>query len=382
MAFASRRTVGKSYIRTLGVPIYIPMDKVSLACASLALVLAASACASQVAQPPRPGSRSDPESPMTAEDLTHLEHVYKLRTLEDGYVEYPIGPGDLIELSVPDMPELREVAVRVSATGTISLPVLGDVPAAGRSEAALSNDILRRLRHFMHDPELEILVREYHNRQVAVVGMVKTAGTYDLTGTNETILDMIAAAGGLTDQASDKILFVPAGTIETSSTQSPITAAVNEATSTAKLRDAPGTIEIDLAKLNDAARPIVLSVPVRPGDVIVALGGGQVYVQGWVEKPGTYRLATGMRLLGAIAGAGGPSFPADVNEIKVYREDDHEKAVLIADLEDIQAGRERDPLLHDGDVIQVDGTAGKLATYGFYGFFTTLFRVGATVPIF
>ena len=318
---------------------------------------------------------------MTPEDLSHLEHIYKLRTLEDGYVEYPIGPGDLIELSVPDMPELREVAVRVSATGTISLPVLGDVPAAGRSEADLSNDVLGRLGQYMHDPELEILVREYHNRQVSVVGMVKTAGTYDLTGTNETIMDMIAAAGGLTDQSSDKILFVPAGTVPTFGS-SPISAAVTESTSTAKLRDAPGTIEIDLAKLNDAARPVVLSVPVRPGDVIVALGGGQIYVQGWVEKPGTYRLATGMRLLGAIAGAGGPKFPADLAEVKVYREDDHEKAVLLANMEDIQAGRERDPLLHDGDVIQIDGTAGKLAAYGFYGFFTTLFRVGANVPIF
>lgn len=358
------------------------MEKVSLICASLVIALTVSACASNVAQPPRPGSRSDPESPMTPEDLAHLEHVYKLRTLEDGFVEYPIGPGDLIEMSVPDMPELREIAVRVSATGTISLPVLGDVPAAGRSEAMLSEDLIRRLRHYMHDPELELLIREYHNRQVAVVGMVKAAGTYDLTGTNETILDMIASAGGLTDQSSDKILFVPAGTIDTYGNQSPISAAVTESTATAKLRDAPGTIEIDLAKLNDAARPIVLSVPVRPGDVIVALGGGQIYVQGWIHKPGTYRLATGMRLLGAIAGAGGPSFPANINEVKVYREDDHEKAVLIANIDDIQAGRELDPLLHDGDVIQVDGTGGKLAAYGFYSFFTTLFRVGASVPIF
>ncbi len=318
---------------------------------------------------------------MTSEDLTHLEHLYKLRTLQDGYVEYPIGPGDLVELSVADMPELREVAVRVSASGTISLPVLGDVPAAGLSEGALTTDLIRRLRHYMHDPEIELLIREYHNRQVAVVGMVKSAGTYDLKGTNETILDMIAAAGGLTDQASDKILFVPTGTIPIHAA-SPISAAVTESTSTAKLRDTPGTIEIDLAKLNHSARPIVLSVPVRPGDVIVALGGGQIYVQGWIEKPGTYRLATGMRLLGAIAGAGGPLFPADVNEVKVYREDDNEKAVLLANIDDIQAGNELDPLLHDGDVIQIDGTGGKLAAYGFYAFFTTLFRVGATVPIF
>lgn len=348
----------------------------------LILALAVSACATKVAEPPRPGSKSDPQSPMTAEDLAHLEHLYKIRTLEDGFVEYPIGPGDLVELSVPDMPELREVAVRVSATGTISLPVLGDIPASGRSEADLANDILARLHQYMHDPELELLVREYHNRQVAVVGMVKTAGTYDLTGTNETIMDMIAAAGGLTDQSSDKILFVPADGDATNDGRSPIAAAVTESTSTAKLRDAPGTIEIDLAKLNDAARPVVLSVPVRPGDVIVALGGGQIYVQGWVEKPGTYRLATGMRLLGAIAGAGGPMFPADKNQVKVFREDDHEKAVLVSDIEEIQAGLELDPLLHDGDVIQVDGTPGKLAAYGFYGFFTTLFRVGANVPLF
>ncbi len=351
-------------------------------CAVLLAALLSTACSSTVAQPPRPGSRSDPESPMTAEDLSHLEHVYKLRTLENGFVEYPIGPGDLIELSVADMPELREIAVRVSATGTITLPILGDVPAAGRSEAALSGDVVRRLGVYMHDPELELLIREYHNRQVAVVGMVKSAGTYDLNGTNETILDMIAAAGGLTDQSSDKILFVPAGAIPTDGSTSPLSAAVRESTSTAKLRDAPGTIEIDLAKLNESARPIVLSVPVRPGDVIVALGGGQIYVQGWIEKPGTYRLATGMRLLGAIAGAGGPLYPADINEVKVYREDDHEKAVLIANIDDIQGGDELDPLLHDGDVIQVDGTPGKLAAYGFYGFFTTLFRVGASVPIF
>ena len=112
-------------------------------------------------------------------------------------------------------------------------------------------------------------------------------------------------------------------------------------------------------------------------------GGGQVLVEGWVEKPGAYTISTGLTVTGVVAAAGGPLFPADTVGVKVIRADrGGDKKTIIIDLEKIKSGKEQDIALQGGDIVEVASSPGKLTLYGLYRFFTTVVNigVGGTVP--
>ena len=95
------------------------------------------------------------------------------------------------------------------------------------------------------------------------------------------------------------------------------------------------------------------------------------------DHPGAYSL-------GVVAAAGGTTFPADTGAVKVIRTNKlGEKIFLVANLESIQSGKERDLTLEEGDVIDVSDSSPKLAAYGFYRFFSAVVRIGVEpTPVF
>jgi polysaccharide export outer membrane protein len=125
-----------------------------------------------------------------------------------------------------------------------------------------------------------------------------------------------------------------------------------------------------------------LSMPARPGDIVMIPGAGEVLVQGWVEKPGAYKITPGLTLLGVVAAAGGMTFPADAAAVALIRTNPAgHKIKVIADLEAIKGGANPDLPLREGDIIDVDSSSPKLFAYGFYRFFTTLVHVGASASV-
>ena len=131
----------------------------------------------------------------TVQDTTRLDALYRARTHGDTVADYPIGPGDIVQISVPPIDELRERTVRVEADGSISLPMLGALQACGLTEKQLRAELTERLKTYMYKPEVDVFVKEYRSRQVAVIGMVNTPGLVTGTGPNETVLDMMTRAG-------------------------------------------------------------------------------------------------------------------------------------------------------------------------------------------
>ena len=123
--------------------------------------------------------------------------------------DYPIGPGDLVEITVPAMEEIKDRHVRVTADGTISLPFIGSVQAAGLTETELVEQLRARLKEYLRNPHISIFVKEYNSRQVAVLGAVKQPGLYSLSSGSENILDMISRAGGILPDAEPEIQFIP-----------------------------------------------------------------------------------------------------------------------------------------------------------------------------
>jgi polysaccharide biosynthesis/export protein len=319
-------------------------------------------------------------------DLERLADLWHKRSRESSNSDYPIGPGDVLEISVPAIEELRDRVVRVSGEGTVSLPFIGVVRAAGLSEAALREEIRRQLEAYMYRPQVNLFVREYRSRQVAVLGAVAKPGLYNLASGADTILDMIGLAGGLKEEAAPRILFIPAEPAETEKAKELLSTLPVQLVS----RDSPplllkrtDPISIELKNFARGAQQIYLTLPVRPGDVIVVPGSGEVLVQGWVDKPGSYKITPGLTVLGAVAAAGGALFPADTTAVNVMRAGkDGGKSLLLVNLEKLKRGEQSDIPVQAGDVIEVSASSAKLVPYGVYRFFSSVFHIGAGVSIY
>ena len=125
-----------------------------------------------------------------------------------------------------------------------------------------------------------------------------------------------------------------------------------------------------------------LSLPVRPGDVIMIPEAGTVYIQGWVDKPGYYKITQDLTMLSVIAAAGGPRFAADMAAARLIRpEASGQKKVFDVDLQAVARGDGSDVYVQNGDVIEIGATAPKLVAYGLFYFFTAVFHVGAGLSV-
>ena len=110
--------------------------------------------------------------------------------------EYRIGAADVLRVSVWKNEELSRT-VPVRPDGTISLPLVNDVRAAGLTPMELRDVVSRKLEEYIPRPQLSVIVQEVHSRAVSVLGEVTHAGRYELKG-RSTVLDAIAFAGGIT----------------------------------------------------------------------------------------------------------------------------------------------------------------------------------------
>ena len=134
---------------------------------------------------------------------------------------------------------------------------------------------------------------------------------------------------------------------------------------------------IDVKELSYGGHQVYLSLPVRPGDTIMVPGGAQVLVDGWVDKPGAFKMTPGLTVSGAVAAAGGALFAADTSTVRVIRSArDGKKISLTADLDKIKNGEMSDISLQGGDIVQVSSSTVKLVPWGIYGLFKDIIRVG------
>jgi polysaccharide export outer membrane protein len=322
------------------------------------------------------------------DDLERLATLWSKRTQDNSAGDYPIGPGDVIEINVPGMEEIKDVFVRVSAEGTIALPFAGTINVTGMTDKGLRDEIRRRLQqNFMRDPQVRLFVREFHSRQVAVIGAVQKPGLFSLTSSRRTIFDMISEAGGVRAEAAERILFIPADPADPETAKKILASVpaqiVRRDPSPLVVKDVE-PIVINLNSMVRGGNEKYLAMPARPGDVIMVPGAGEVLVQGWVGKPGAYKITSGLTILGAVAAAGGTVFPADNGSVELIRTNHQgQKTSFSANLDAIKTGEQPDLTLREGDVIDVSSTGPKLVAYGFYKFFTSIMSVGvgAHIPV-
>ncbi|MEO6803939.1 MAG: polysaccharide biosynthesis/export family protein [Granulicella sp.] len=119
---------------------------------------------------------------------------------------YLVGVADVLSVSVWHEPDLSR-SVSVLPDGKISLPLVGEVQASGRSVLELQNEIRSDLAKFVKDPEVVVIVTEIRSQRINVIGQVTRAGTFSLTPSMG-VLDAIALAGGLKEFAKRKQIYV------------------------------------------------------------------------------------------------------------------------------------------------------------------------------
>lgn len=152
-------------------------------------------------KPPVP---SDTKSATTQAPASEVAPSAAAAVDKDAYI---IGAGDELQISVWKEPDLsRPVPVRPD--GKITLPLVGDVQAAGVTPHQLETDLTKQLTSFVASPSVTVIVQGVHSRRYNIMGEVLKPGTYELAGPPETVLDAIALAGGLKDFAKKKKIYI------------------------------------------------------------------------------------------------------------------------------------------------------------------------------
>jgi polysaccharide export outer membrane protein len=119
---------------------------------------------------------------------------------------FVIGTGDVLAINVWKETEISRV-VPVRPDGRISLPLIGELQAGGRTPKQLETEITTKLKDYVSEPEVTVIVQEIKSQKFNVLGMVMRPGSYGLSKPM-TVLDAIAMSGGFRDFAKKKDIYV------------------------------------------------------------------------------------------------------------------------------------------------------------------------------
>ena len=300
---------------------------------------------------------------------------------QQGEVDYRLGPGDLLtvrifELEAPNKTE--DVPVRVSETGDVTMPLVGQVRAKGISARQLEISLSERYKKFIVDPQVSVFIKDYGARTVAVVGAVEEPGLYQLNRNQGSLLGVLAQAGGLDERAGRYIYVVKmkAGRAPKGASGSDAeTGKEPEATGEQEKEALAGVIVVDSERLLEAG-DISFNIPVEDGDTIHVPEAGFIYVMGHVHEPGGFRLRRRMTILQAVSMAGGLRKGADTRHVYLKRRTENEENRQAIDLGKIADGRNPDLVLTEGDIIEVRQTAASAIARGVHETFKATFGFG------
>jgi len=326
--------------------------------------------------------------------------------------EYTIGSGDLLSISVFDVPELTR-EIRVSQSGTISMPLLPTrLHVSGLTELQAEQmiaDVLQANGLVSH-PEVGVMVKEHHSRPITIVGAVAHPMVYQADHT-VTLLEVLAEAGGISNDAGDTIIvtrahpstFVmvpnpdpivepaPGAAASPADTSNPAASAANgtdaksassstfpsatemaqtPAPSTTAAPDsstgipapAGNVITINLNELietGDTRNNITL----QAGDVVTVPHAGIVYVLGAVNRPGGFVLSndrTELTTMKVLALAGGLTKIAKLDHAVIIRKDNQGKQTETeVDLKSVINQKSEDLQMRASDVLYIPDNRAK-----------------------
>ncbi|MCK4389254.1 MAG: polysaccharide biosynthesis/export family protein [Desulfobacterales bacterium] len=253
-------------------------------------------------------------------------------------LDYTAGGYDVLGIIVYEEPDLSRDAVRVSADGYITFPLIGRVKVADKTTAEIENMIAVRLAEgqFLVNPHVSVLVKEYLSKKVLILGAVERPGSYELRA-SERVLEVISRAGGVD--------FAEGG--------NKITILRTESVGGAKGEKIG--IDIHLRRLLDGEDPLS-NLQVFDKDVIYIPKADKVFMIGEVKNPGDYVIKDrDITLVEAIGMAGGFTRIAARNRTKIIRIEDGVEKIIHVRVDEItgEGKKAQDILLKPNDIIVV-----------------------------
>jgi len=259
---------------------------------------------------------------------------------------YRIGPGDVLDIRIFNRPNLSRDAVRVEGSGMIRMPLIeGEIQAACKTEGELAKEIAGRYLKYYRNPQVDVFVKEYNAREVALIGAVSEQGRYQMRRRMR-LLELLTYAKGTTEKAGQTINIVRAGGPEL---------CVRADDSTAN-----NGAFISL-RLNDTLRGEEKANPyVQSGDIVTIPEADQIYVVGNVYSPKAIPLKEPITVSRAIAIAGGALRDSRTDRVRIVRQQSGAaQAEIFVNLSAIAHKRADDVLLQPNDIVEVQESTGK-----------------------
>jgi polysaccharide export outer membrane protein len=141
-------------------------------------------------------------SPAVAPSTQNVE-TGATKAHDDSFV---IGNDDVLAVNVWKEPDVSR-SIPVRSDGKISLPLVGEVQATGRTPLKLEQEIAAKLKNYIAEPEVTVIVQQINSQKFNILGMVTKPGSYPISN-SATVLDAIALAGGFRDFAKQKSIYV------------------------------------------------------------------------------------------------------------------------------------------------------------------------------
>ena len=334
-----------------------------------AILLATTLGCGSVAEQKSPTSSAPPSQGDSTAAVNEINKALALSSAETKSfaLDYRIGPEDLIQVTIYNIPEQdaratpRMVMLRVSQQGMVVVPLVGEMNVKGMTIADVQHEMAKRYEKYIRNPQVGVMVAEYRQR-VSVMGAVQKPGVFELTGP-KTVIDMLGLAGGITERAGNQVHVYRQD--EKGNRQNLVVDLMVLASNT-------GAIKENMQAVNMA---------LQAGDVVNVPQSGMFFVDGAVGKPGSYPLGRNYTLSQALATAGGinPEL-ADYSAVSINRRQAPDRlATISVDLNSVMAGTATDPQVLPDDVILVPMSGFKYFVKRFIGTIISGGSVGSFV---
>ena len=255
--------------------------------------------------------------------------------------EYRLGPMDIINIQVFDEPDLTREGLRISADGTITIPLVGSVKVEGLTTAQAESLIAKLYKDegYLRNPHITISIRSFKSRRVLIMGAVNIPGPHSMEG-SERLLEMLAKAGGIKFDPDGDVLANSIRILRTVKSPGKPTERIS--------------MEMDLESLTKGAQP-QYNLIMQDQDVVYVPESPRFFVTGEVKAPGYYKIKDRpVSVVEAITMAGGGTRTAALNRTKVVRLQDGKEVTMEVPVDDILEGdKSKDILVHPNDVIFV-----------------------------
>jgi polysaccharide biosynthesis/export protein len=313
-----------------------------------ALLLGGLICGAQQAslQPASNPSNSSESKP----DIKNPAPAQSDRATPAGYV---LGPGDQISIHVVNFEEINDKPISIDLSGSIHLPMVGQIPVSGLTIEQVASEVAKRLETYVKHPDVSVSVTEFRSQPVSVIGAVKNPGVQQVQG-QKTLLEMLSAAGGLDSTTAGSTLKI---TRRLEWGPIPLPSAVNDPTQKFSVA------QVSVKSLVEAKNPEE-NILIKPYDVISVPRGETVYVIGEVLKAGGYLLndSEQVTVLQALSMAGGCDRMAQPQNARILRRvPGGSRTEIPIDLRKILDGKTEDVRLQAEDILFVPNSIPKRA---------------------